>query len=209
MEFNFTSTWGFMHAIRGMRNPLESWNKCDSRTYNNENYFILGKNDSSLMQRLILSGSDHSKFMRQIMASVDITAPMYWWSEFDTYKVGTVANSTSKMHKLATTPITIDCFECDKDTNTEIWDTLINRLEDLRLKYLETKDKRYWRELLQLLPNSWLQKRTVVLSYQVLRNMYFARRNHKLTEWSVDFVEWVKTLPYTEELIIFDLTKDK
>lgn len=206
MEFKFTSTWGFIHAIRGMRNPLESWDNGDSTLYPN-NCLILGDSDLSLIQRLILSGSDHSKFMRQIMVSVDIVAPMYWWAEFDTYKVGTVANSTSKMHKLSTTTITYKCFE--HDYKNEQWDLLINYLEDLRLKYLETKDKQYWRELLQLLPNSWLQKRTVTLNYQVLRNMYFARKNHKLTEWSVDFVEWVKTLPYAEELIMFDLTKDK
>ena len=236
MEITNTEVWGFKHAIRGARNPLESWNKSDSIfdlskcTANNlefcdrkcVNYkFCLGKNDLKLMQKLILAGTDHRKFMRQIMVSVDITAPLYWWKEFDTYKVGTVANSTSTMHKLATTPITLDCFEIDDyDRNLSLADNpkdddgldnistfeedIIYVLENIRQKYLETKDKRYWKELVRWLPESWLQKRTITMNYEDIRNMYFQRRNHKLTEWSESFIKWVESLPYAEELIMYD-----
>lgn len=213
MEFNNTEVWGFEGAIRGARNPMESWHKSDSYPLLG-NYFI-GKNDMKLMQNLIKAGSDERKFMRQIFVSVDITAPLYWWKEEDTYKVGTVANSTSTMHKIATTPITLDCFETDdfeeieysnnnhKWSTNENWIIITNTLESLRLKYLETKDKRYWKELIRQLPESWLQTRTVALNYEVLRNMYFARRNHKLTEWHT-FCKWVESLPYTKELIMLE-----
>lgn len=227
MKFERTDVWGFEHAIRGMRNPLASWSKSDSeRQYESPHdmsggEYILGKNDLNLAQRLINGGTEHRKFMRQIMVSVDITAPMYWWSEFDTYKVGTTANSTSKMHKLASTPITLDCFETDDyDKNLkfqyqcttkhldnvnigEFSDIIIRILEGLRQKYLETKDKRYWKELVRWLPESWLQTRTVTFNYENLRSMYFQRRNHKLSEWH-SFVDWLKTLPYSEELITFE-----
>ena len=222
MKFLHTEAWGFEHAIRGMRNPLESWDKSDSgykyavdfEDKTEEKVFVVGKNDLQLMQKLIRAGSEHRKFMRQIFVSVDVTAPLYWWKEFDTYKVGTVANSTSTMHKLASTPITRDCFEMDDynliefDIDGEIdfhsetlWDNVIYFLEVLREKYNETKDKRYWKELIRLLPESWLQTRTVTLNYENLLSMIRQRSHHKLREWSVDFISWVKCLPYAEELL--------
>lgn len=240
MKFEKTEVWGFEHAIRGMRNPLESWDKsdsfnCDSKAdydnckrcrFNNggncsnpmydEDYYIIGENDLELMQKLIKAGSEHRKFMRQILVSVDITAPLYWWKEADTYKVGTVSNSCSTMHKLASTTITMDCFEMDDfaDSNEEsnhynlytknMWSNLIDHLEALRKEFNETKDKRYWKELIRLLPESWLQKRTITMNYENLLNMYRQRKNHKLTEWSKSFCDWVKTLPYAEELICLE-----
>lgn len=187
----------------------------------------IGPNDMELAQKLIKSGSEHRKFMRQIFVSVDITAPLFWFNEFDTYKVGTVANSTSKMHKLASTPITIDCFETDDLIKHLVWtcnDDLpwsieatmkeyINALEDLRKKYFETKDKRYWKELIRWLPESWLQTRTVTLTYENLFAMCGKgqRRFHKLNEWSgqdnpdlPNFISWARTLPYAQELIFID-----
>ena len=208
-----------------MRNPKNSWNRSDSYqsdfTNDGKNGFVIGENDMKLAQTLIKAGNEHRKFMRQIFVSVDITAPLYWWKEFDTYKVGTVANSTSTMHKLATTPITLDCFEIDDyDRNLSLADNpkdddgldnistfeedIIYVLENIRQKYLETKDKRYWKELVRWLPESWLQKRTITMNYENVRNMYFQRRNHKLTEWSESFIKWVESLPYAEELIMYD-----
>ena len=237
MKFENAEVWGFEHSFRGMRNPKNSWDRSDSGKlywdgtwYHEElkNYFTeygvnfyLGENDMKLAQTLIKAGNEHRKFMRQIFVSVDITAPLYWWKEFDTYKVGTVANSTSTMHKLATTPITLDCFEIDDyDRNLSLADNpkdddgldnistfeedIIYVLENIRQKYLETKDKRYWKELVRWLPESWLQKRTITMNYENVRNMYFQRRNHKLTEWSESFIKWVESLPYAEELIMYD-----
>ena len=224
MKFENTETWGFQHAIRGMRNPLESWSKSDSKYIDIESeegiellskgiYYKIGKNDLKLAQSLIKAGSEHRKFLRQIFVSVDITAPLYWWKEFDTYKIGTVSNSTSTMHKLASTPITMDCFEMDdfEKINLEsqdmvfplkaTWESLISDLEFCRQKYNETKDKRYWKELLRLLPESWLQKRTITMNYENILNMYQQRKNHKLTEWFESFCDWIRTLPYAEELI--------
>lgn len=158
----------------------------------------------------------NNKDLKFIKVSVDITAPLYWWKEFDTYKVGTVANSTSTMHKLASTPITIDCFEMDdfedvfyKDKGIDIstkmiWQAICWDLEQIRQKYNETKDKRYWKELIRLLPESWLQKRTITMNYENILNMYRQRKNHKLTEWSKSFCDWIKTLPYAEELICLE-----
>ena len=222
MRFENTEVWGFEHAIRGMRNPLESWNKSDSR-YDIEEVmvdeevvlergkYIICANDLQLAQTLIRAGSEHRKFLRQIFVAVDITAPLYFFKELDTYKVGTVANSTSTMHKLASTPITIDCFEMGDFTplidNFKIdlsWRTVVSYLEQLRQKYNETKDKRYWKELIRLLPESWLQKRTITMSYENILNMYRQRKNHKLAEWSKSFCDWVKTLPYAEELICLE-----
>lgn len=221
MKFENTQVWGFEHAIRGMRNPKNSWAKSDSK-YDENGKYIVGPADLNLMQTLIQSGSEHRKFMRQIFVSVDITAPMYWWSEFDTYKIGTVANSTSKMHKLASTPITFECFETDdfhdveieiygKDSNAKSrWDALINVLEALRVKYNETKEKKYWKELIRLLPESWLQKRTVTMNYENLLGMCSngQRRHHKLNEWSgcdnpdlANFISWAGTLPYATDLL--------
>ena len=213
MKFENTEVWGFEHAFRGMRNPMNSWNKSDS-VFNGFNgkieNTVIGKNDLELMQKLIKAGSEHRKFMRQVFISVDITAPLYWWKEFDTYKIGTVSNSTSTMHKLASTPITIDCFEMGDfedlrmfDIST-VWEILIFDLERLRKLYNETKDKRYWKELIRLLPESWLQKRTITMNYENILNMYRQRKNHKLTEWSKSFCDWIKTLPYAEELICLE-----
>ena len=199
MNFQYTHVFNLDGALRGMRNPLESWDKNDS-TYE-AGYFVIGVNDKKLAQKLIRAGSDHAKFMRQIMVSVDITAPLYWWKEFDTYKVGTVANSTSTMHKLASTAITPECFAFDS-VESSAQKAICDILELLRIKYVETKDKQYWRALVQLLPSAWLQTRTVTMSYQNIRAMYFARHNHKLVEWSEGFVDWVKTLPYAEDLIL-------
>lgn len=182
---------------------------------------FLGPNDLGLAQKLILAGTEHCKFMRQIFVSVDITAPFYWWKEFDTYKIGTTANSTSTMHKLTSKPITKDMFEFDNGDELEITnytvphggecglvysdyqEDIIDMCETLRQKYLETKDKRYWRALVQILPNAFLQTRTVSLSYANLRNMYFQRRDHKLIEWH-KFCNWISKLPYGEELIMLE-----
>ena len=196
MKFENTKVFNIEGAMRGMRNPLESWGKND--TVND----IIGENDMKLAQKLILAGSEHRKFLRQIMVSVDITAPMYWWSEFDTYKVGTVANSTSKMHKLATTPITIDCFETDDYIkNDNYFLNFVNHLEETRKLYLNTKDINIWKMLIQELPESWLQTRTITMSYENVLSMYRQRHEHKLTEWSVSFINWIDSLPYAEKLI--------
>ncbi len=185
-------------------------------------YAFIGPKDMDLAQRLISSGPEHRKFLRQIIVSVDITAPFYWWKEFDTYKVGTVANSCSTMHKLASYPIDIDNFEIedfnpdlvfwindngDSPVDYEIKDHIEDHmffLEKLRQKYLETKDKRYWKELVRWLPEDWLQKRTVTMNYENLRSMFNQRQHHKLTEWH-SFCDWVKTLPYAEDLILYGL----
>ena len=202
MKFEDTEVWGFEHAIRGMRNPLESWKKSDSFIKSPHNYYVIGPDDMKLMKTLINAGPEHRKFLRQIFISVDITAPLYWWKEFDTYKVGTVANSCSTMHKLKDTPITMDCFEMGDYCGffETPWKNLIALLEQCRKEYNETKDKRYWKELIRLLPESWLQKRTVTMSYENVANMYSQRMNHKLTEWSKDFIQWADNLPYFKEL---------
>lgn len=203
MKFEKTEVFGFEAALRGMRNPKNSWDRSDS--YNdNVLGFVIGEKDMKLAQSLIQGGPVHSKFLRYIHVQVDITAPRYWWSEYDTYKVGTVANSTSTMHKLAETPITIDCFEIDDFDPNFITVNIVEDLERLRQKYLETKDKRYWKELIRWLPAGWLQTRTVDLNYEVLRNIYKHRKNHKLSEWSVSFVNWIESLPYAKEFILFD-----
>ena len=174
----------------------------------------LGPNDLGLAQKLIAAGPEHCKFLRQIFVSVDITAPIYWWKEFDTYKVGTTANSTSTMHKLTSKAIDMDCFETDDyDGNYAVPEYLesyntypgqfLQYLEDLRIKYLETGDKGYWKELIRWLPESWLQTRTVTMSYANLRNIFFQRNNHKLTEWHT-FCDWIETLPWGEELIMYN-----
>lgn len=214
MKFENTEVWGFEHALRGMRNPLESWDKSDSGEEFEEHFgyslckYNIGKNDLELAQKLIRAGEPHRKFLRQIFVSVDISAPLYWWKEFDTYKVGTVANSTSTMHKLASTSITKDCFEMD-DFNEDIysksvWEETINNLEWFRIKYLETKDKRYWKELIRLLPESWLQTRTITMNYENILNMIKYRTNHKLTEWSKSFMDWAKSLPYVDEFFVLE-----
>lgn len=255
MRFEDTEVWGFRKALKGMRNPKNSWDKSDSVIgYNqcgncNHNHLcgecnkydpydyaieapIIGANDMKLAQQLIRAGSEHRKFMRQIFVSVDITAPLYWWKEFDTYKVGTVANSTSTMHKLANTPITMECFETDdcdvmSDDKFSIEIPIadegeyfgygignyIEFLDSSRKKYLETKNKKFWKELIRWLPESWLQTRTVTMSYENLLAMCSKgqRRFHKLNEWSgqddntkPNFISWARTLPYAQELIFID-----
>lgn len=214
MKFENTEVWGFKHAFRGMRNPLESWHKSDSSYDICYKDFYLGDADLELAQKLIKAGSEHRKFLRQIFVAVDITAPLYFFKELDTYKVGTVSNSTSTMHKLASTPITMDCFEMDdfEDVNYDNsihnisydWKNLIQTLERLRIRFNNTKDIRYWKELIRLLPESWLQKRTIAMNYENILNMYRQRKNHKLTEWSKSFCDWIKTLPYAEELICLE-----
>lgn len=217
MKFEDTSVYNIYNAILGARNPKNSWNKSDSvfKGYNGKiENTVIGENDLKLLQSLIKAGSEHRKFMRQIGVSVIITAPLYWWKEFDTYKVGTVSNSCSTMHKLADTPITLDCFEMGDFENIEIdmsvknfWDSyLVPSLEQLRQKYNETKDKRYWKELIRLLPESWLQKRTITMDYENLLAMCSRgqRRFHKLTEWSNSFIGWARTLPYAQELLFLD-----
>ena len=243
MKFENTEVWGFEHALRGMRNPKNSWNKSDSIVYCDDCYtgkekgkytgvgdlcIYIGENDMKLAQTLIKAGSEHRKFMRQIFVSVDITAPIYWWAEYDTYKVGTVANSTSKMHTITNNPITLDCFEIDdyeKDLfmyyeHSDVKDMvadIVRNCETLRQRYLETKDKRYWKELIRWLPESWLQKRTVTMTYENLLAMCSKgqRRFHKLNEWSgqdnpnvPNFISWARTLPYAQELIFIDETLD-
>ena len=275
-KFTNTAVFNFENALRGMRNPLNSWDRSDSlfgyddeehmvdrcadvvdiwveqelksrniesgpgegvyeelwkrymdwlwgqgiidEDYSIEQCAFIGPNDLNLAQRLIKSGPEHCKFLRQIFVTVDITMPLYWWKEFDTYKIGTTANSTSTMHTLTKNKITKDMFAFD---NTDIivteghsidgdWeltfedciDDILTICNNLRDKYLETNDKRYWRALVQTLPEAWLQTRTVTMSYANLRNMYFQRKDHKLQEWH-DFCDWIKTLPYAYELIYF------
>lgn len=201
MKFENTETFNFIAAFRGMRNPKNSWERGDTET-NENNELIIGPNDMKLARALIEGGSEHRKFLRQIFVSVDITAPLYWWKEMDTYKIGTTANSTSTMHKLTSKPITLDCFECgDLDSGIIDYKIIVDMCEDLRQRYLETNEKRYWKELVRWLPNGWLQTRTWTANYEVLRSIYHQRANHKLVEWKT-FREWVETLPYAQELII-------
>ena len=271
MKFENTKVYNFEGAFRGMRNPMNSWDRSDSSfglvslydedyltdvadawmehdlkseddyiafseymrwlttegileecaTDDAYNVAFLGPKDYTLARQLICAGNEHAKFMRQIFVSVDITAPLYFFKEFDTYKVGTTANSTSTMHKLISAPITRELFEWDNgkdlivDSGTsphggeweftfdDYIEDAIDICEKLRQKYLEINDKRYWRALIQYLPQSYLQTRTWTADYAVLRNIYFQRRLHKLQEW-IDFCEWIKTLPYSKELICYE-----
>lgn len=230
-----TEVVGWEHAIRGMRNPLNSWKKSDSEfgvlwsenqdadmiVEDDDNWIsYIGPKDRDLMMALRNAGTDHRKFMRMITVYLDITAPLYWWKEFDTYKVGTVANSCSTMHKIHAKEFTRDDFSsehimclCEKETpviyhpsgNTalapiDILDITIMMLNKARDLYLQTKDKQYWWQLIQLLPSSYNQKRTVMLNYEVLANMYKSRRNHKLDEWHT-FCDWMSELPYSDLII--------
>lgn len=287
MKFENTEVQGFQAALRGMRNPKNSWNKSDSyfgletpgtinsaiveewiqaqhpdlnypitiseKSESLENEYInklykngtlkvysdtgiikvalIGPNDMKLAQTLIKAGPEHRKFLRQIFVTVDITAPLYWWKQADTYKIGTTANSTSTMHKLTSKEITLDCFEIDdfdpnliyyselaglgyqeiSNTTGMLSDLLIEQLEFLRQKYLETKDKKYWKELVRWLPCGWLQTRTWSANYEVIRSICQQRRGHKLNEWSglddntkPNFITWAHTLPYAEEFIFYD-----
>ena len=190
------------NAIRGARNPLNSWARSDSYYDENGNY-VLGENDIDLAKRLCAAGSDHRKFMRQILVCVDITAPMYWWKEFDTYKVATVANSTSTMHKIHSKEITREDFSCARmsDDALACLDGIIAFLEGERVKYNDTKDKEHWHNIIQLLPTSYNQLRTVTLNYEVLINIYYARKSHKLAEWHT-LCDAIENLPYAKELIL-------
>ena len=227
--------YNFEGAIRGLRNPKDSWHLSDSNFDDNScvcpyaddfedcrdcSFFdgfgnpcipYIGPKDMELAQLMIGAGTDEAKFLRQIFISMDIIAPLYWWNEFDTYNVGTVANSCSTMHKLDAYPITREMFSWDNvgDPGEEFWitvDAIITECERLRLKFKETKDKTYWRALVQLLPNSWMQKRTVTLNYQVARAQFFARRFHKLTEWHILCDTYLK-LPYGLEFIAYEKPK--
>lgn len=247
IKFENTEVMGWEAAIRGMRNPMNSWEKSDSEPCNPlgncffacdravcevKDHFHIGHNDLDLMRRLRNNGTDHRKFMRMITVYVDLTAPLYWWKEFDTYKVGTVANSCSTMHKIAAKEFTLEDFSCehligdykhdclinedeyDGPLNPlDILNDIINMLNKARDLYLETKDKKYWWQMIQLLPSSYNQKRTVMMNYEVLANIYKSRRNHKLDEWAehskeeiikdalngkFGFCDWIKTLPYSE-----------
>ena len=242
LKIENTEVMGWEHVIRGMRNPMNSWEKSDSKWYSigiptsnpaatNDKClsqkYCLGDNDLDLMKRLRNAGTDHRKFMRMITVYLDITAPLYWWKEFDTYKVGTVANSCSTMHKIHAKEFTIDDFshdhldgvsrdmflQNDKDQPyffCSFEDMLYIQVEALnkaRNLYLETKDKKYWWQMIQLLPTSYNQKRTVMLNYEVLANIYKSRKNHKLDEWHT-FCDWLKSLPYSE-LITGEFTDDE
>ena len=190
------------NAIRGARNPMNSWARMDSE-YDENGEFIFGENDLALAHKLAVAGSDHRKFLRQIFVSMDITAPLYWWKEFDTYKVGTVANSTSTMHKIQAREFTRDEFSHDRltDEGLAALDALIAFLEKERLLFIDTKDKAHWHNMIQLLPSSYNQLRTVTLNYEVLINIYYARRTHKLAEWHT-LCEAIEALPYANELIL-------
>lgn len=202
LKVSNVSVMNLENAMRGARNPLNSWARSDS--YYNENHeYILGENDLGLAKRLCKAGSDHRKFIRQIMVSIDITAPLYWWKEYDTYKVGTVANSTSTMHKIHSKPFELDDFSCDHMTEDtlQFMKTVVDQLEVIRNRYMEDKDKKHWYDLIQLLPSSYNQLRTCTLNYETLTNIYFARKHHKLDEWHT-FCDFIETLPYAKELIL-------
>lgn len=227
LKIENTEVMGWEHAIRGMRNPKNSWEKTDSypavdygkcgkieregictkedRDCTGFECFEVGPNDLKLMTTLRNAGTDHRKFMRMITVYMDITAPLYWWKEFDTYKVGTVTNSCSTMHKIADKEFTIDDFSIEhlnddrsaEVSNLEWFEHLITHLNRDRKRFIETKDKQYWWQLIQLLPSSYNQRRTVMLNYEVLANIYKSRRNHKLDEWHT-FCDWIESLPYLE-----------
>ena len=234
MKFENTKVFNFEGALRGMRNPMNSWDRSDSyyklsesendsiswgdfisqdKINRGKDTFTIGENDMKLAQTLIKAGSEHRKFMRQIFVSVDITAPLYWWSEYDTYKIGTTANSCSKMHKIHSKEFCRNDFSFDELNKESLvfLDTIIAKLEELRLKYIETKDKQYWYAIIQLLPSSYNQKRTVTMTYENVFNMIHQRMNHKLNEWSCkddsskpNFISWTKKLPYAEELLFIE-----
>lgn len=197
-----TSVMNMENAMRGARNPMNSWDRADSY-YDEEGSFHLGPNDMNLAKRLRLAGSDHRKFIRQIFVSVDITAPLYWWKEYDTYKVATVANSTSTMHKIHAKPFTLSDFSHDHMTEEGLKSLYrtVEDLEHIRLRFIEGKKKEDWYTIIQLLPSSYEQMRTCTMNYESLINMYFSRKSHKLEEWH-SFCDWIKSLPYAKELIL-------
>ena len=187
-----TSVMNFENAIRGARNPMNG-------------SFVFGPNDLDLAMRLAKAGSDHRKYLRMVFVSVDVTAPLYWWKEYDTYKVATVANSTSTMHKIHSKPFSMDDFSCDHmtDGTKKFMETVVAELENIRLRFKETKSKDDWYDMIQLLPSSYNQMRTCTFNYETLINIYRARKNHKLAEWHT-FCDWIETLPYAEQLITFE-----
>lgn len=210
-------TWGFEHAIRGMRNPLNSWDKSDSGCFIFEKeppkeyikkigytgfFSVVGKNDLELMQKLYKAGSEHRKYLRQIFVSMDITAPLYWWKEFDTYKVGTVANSCSTMHKIHAKEFTLDDFSVEHldGWSLEHFKGTLDLLNKYRYDFIETKDKNYWWQMIQLLPSSYNQRRTITMNYENVVNMIHQRENHKLDEWR-EFVNQLKRLPYVKQIM--------
>ena len=199
-----TSVMNFENAIRGARNPLNSWGRMDSHT-EPDGSFIFGPNDLDLAMRLAKAGSDHRKYLRMVFVSVDVTAPLYWWKEYDTYKVATVANSTSTMHKIHSKPFSMDDFSCDHmtDGTKKFMETVVAELENIRLRFKETKSKDDWYDMIQLLPSSYNQMRTCTFNYETLINIYRARKNHKLAEWHT-FCDWIETLPYAEQLITLE-----
>ena len=199
-----TSVMNFENAIRGARNPMNSWGRMDSHT-EPDGTFVFGPNDLDLAMRLAKAGSDHRKYLRMVFVSVDVTAPLYWWKEYDTYKVATVANSTSTMHKIHSKPFSIDDFSCDHMTygTKKFMETVVAELENIRLRFKETKSKDDWYDMIQLLPSSYNQMRTCTFNYETLINIYRARKNHKLAEWHT-FCDWIETLPYAEQLITFE-----
>ena len=199
-----TSVMNFENAIRGARNPMNSWGRMDSHT-EPDGTFVFGPNDLDLVMRLAKAGSDHRKYLRMVFVSVDVTAPLYWWKEYDTYKVATVANSTSTMHKIHSKPFSIDDFSCDHmtDGTKKFMETVVAELENIRLRFKETKSKDDWYDMIQLLPSSYNQMRTCTFNYETLINIYRARKNHKLAEWHT-FCDWIETLPYAEQLITFE-----
>ena len=204
IKISKTSVMNMENAMRGARNPLNSWNRMDSR-YDEDGNFILGENDRNLARRLVRAGSDHRKFIRQIFVSVDFDAPLYWWKEYDTYKIATVANSTSTMHKIAAKPFELDDFSHDhmNETALESLKATIAVLEQLRQEYLQSKDKQVWYSMIQLLPTSYHQLRTCSFNYETLVNIYHARKNHKLEEWHT-VCDWIRTLPYAADLITME-----
>lgn len=209
LKIENTEVTGWEAAVRGMRNPKNSWKKSDSGTkyYFDEcegadkgvYRYTLGHNDLDLMTRLRNAGTDHRKFMRMITVYMDVTAPLYWWKEMDQYRVGQTTNSCSTMHKIQAKEFVVEDFSVEHlfAENTVYFGKTLERLNNARNKFLETKDKEYWWQMIQLLPSSYNQKRTVMLNYEVLANIYKSRRNHKLDEWHT-FCDWIKTLPYSE-----------
>lgn len=198
ITLKYADIWGFEHAVRGMRNPMNSWDKSD--TFVDYDLVLLGNKDKELMKRLVHTGPSHRKFLRQIFVSVDITAPLYWWKEFDTYKVGTVANSCSTMHKIHDKEFTLDDFSVEHlndDVLNKPFKDIISCLNFFRQLYVQDHDKDSWWQMIQLLPSSYNQKRTVTMNYENLLNIYETRRNHKLDEWK-DFCKWIERLPNAE-----------
>ncbi len=196
------SVMNFENAVRGARNPLNSWGRMDSH-YDEKGNFVFGENDLALAGKLARAGSDHRKFLRQIIVSMDITAPLYWWKEFDTYKVGTVANSTSTMHKIQAKKFERDDFSTDRMSEEclSVMDAVIEFLESERVRFNETKDRGAWHNMIQLLPSSFNQMRTVTMNYEVLISIFYARKAHKLAEWHT-LCDAIRDLPYASDLIL-------